>query len=242
MMKKLYILSFLFFVVFCAAAQPGKQAALWLKKAQLQEGQGLTPQAIVSYNKAIALNKNLDSAYIKLALLYARITQPDSAVTVLKKAVKHKPSFTAAYLLMGNIYRDNMQKYDEAIGSYLEALKTDSTNTLTIYGVAWCYNAKKEYHEAIKYALKALDIDNNYKPAYNELGHAYRQLGAFDECINALKQRLAVSYNDLPMLYIGYCYMELKKKDDAYNTYEELKKHNDNMAGALKKKLDAASW
>jgi len=40
------------------------------------------------------------------------------------------------------------------------------------------------------------------------------------------------------MLYIGYCYMELNQKDKAFEMYEELKKVNEKMASAMKKRLD----
>lgn len=196
-------------------------------------------ESIAAFKKAISLNKKYDSAYIELARVYTATSQADSAVMILDKATKLIPNFTNAYIMMGNLYRDNLHNPDLGIASYLKALKLDSSNKATYYSLAWCSNAKGYYREAIKYGIRALEIDNDYKPAYNELGHAYRQLKAFDECINQFKKNLAISINELPILYSGYSYMELNQKENALKMYEDLNKINPKMASALKKRLDA---
>ena len=93
--------------------------------------------------------------------------------------------------------------------------------------------------KAIPYAVKALEIDNNYRPAYGELGHAYRASKKFAECVEQLKKNLAVSVVDIAYLYSGFAYTELNNKEAALQQYEELKKINEKMAAALKKKIDA---
>ena len=56
--------------------------------------------------------------------------------------------------------------------------------------------------------------------------------------MNQFKKNLAISVNELPMLYSGYSYIELNQKENALKMYEELNKLNPRMATALKKKLD----
>jgi tetratricopeptide (TPR) repeat protein len=220
-------------------AQPVKKAGTFFQNGIKLGNKGLYNEAISSFKKAIALNKKYDSAYLEMGMTYAKISKPDSAIMVLKNAVTIMPGFANAYIAMGNIYRDVKKNQDEAIANYLSALNIDSTNKVTLYSLAWSNNAKQYYREAVKYALKALAIDNNYKPAYNELGHAYRQLNAYEEAIVQFRKNLAVSYNELPLLYIGYCHLELNQKDEALKVYEELKKTNVKMAEGLRKKIDA---
>ncbi len=222
-----------------AIAQPPKQAVALYKKAGEFKEKGMFNEAIASYTNALAIDKKYDSAYLQLAQLYTSITQVDNAVRVLREGVHQIPGFTTAYITLGNLYRDNLKNYAEAINCYQAALQTDSTNKTTYYALAWCNNAKEYYRDAIKYAIKALDIDNNYIPAYNELGHAYRGLKAYDECIAQLKKNLARSVNQVPLLYLGFCYTELKQKDEALKVYEDINKLNPKMAEALKKKIDA---
>jgi tetratricopeptide (TPR) repeat protein len=219
-------------------AQPPKQAVALYKTGVKFEEKGMFYEAIAAYKKAISLNKKYDSAYLRTGAVYTKINKPDSAVIILKTAVKVIPGFSKGYTELGNIYRDIKNNPDEAIINYTKALKTDSTNKVIYYSLAWCNNTKKYYREAIKYGIKALEIDNNYKAAYNELGHAYHQLNANEECIAQFKKNLAVSVNDLPLLYTGFCYTELKQKDEALKIYEELKKINPKMAEGLKRKID----
>jgi tetratricopeptide (TPR) repeat protein len=218
-----------------ATAQPG---VAFYKNGLAFEYKGQYNQAIGLYKKAIGLNKNFDSAYFHLGYCYSKINRDDSAIMTLTNAVTLKPNFTQAYILMGNIYRDGTKNYDGAIGNYLMALQYDSTNKETYYSLAWCNNAKGNFRQAISYAVKALDIDNNYRIAYNELGFAYRQLKAYDECIAQFKKNLAISVNEIPLLYSGFCYIELKDKTHALEMYEQLKKLNAAMAESLKKKID----
>ncbi len=238
MFKYFYIFSIGILITDFTMAQPPKQAIALYKKGVLLEEKGMFYEAIAAYKKAISLNKKYDSAYLRTGAIYTKINKADSAIIILKNALKLIPGFSQGYIALGNIYRDIKNNPDEAIVNYKSALKTDSTNKVIFYSLAWCNNAKKYFREAIKYGIKALEIDNDYKPAYNELGHAYHQLNANEECIAQFKKNLAVSVNDLPLLYTGYCYTELKQKDEALKIYEELKKINARMAEGLKRKID----
>jgi tetratricopeptide (TPR) repeat protein len=239
MFKYFYTFSIGILIAAFTMAQPVKQATVFYKNGGMLEEKGMYYEAIAAYKKTISLNKRYDSAYLKMGALYTKINKPDSAIIILKNAVKIIPGFSGAYSALGSIYRDIKNDPGEAINNYLNALKTDSTNKVILYSLAWCNNAKKYYREAIKYGIKALEIDNNYKAAYGELGHAYHQLNANEECIAQFKKNLAISVNDLPLLYSGYCYIELKQKDEALKIYEALKKTNARMAEGLKKKIDA---
>ncbi len=238
MSKYFYTILLALFSIVMVAAQPPKQAVILFNNGIAFKDKGMFKEAVASFKKAINVNKKYDSAYVEIARAYTAMGRVDSAVLLLHKGINLVPAFAGAYVLLGNIYRDNIKNTDSAIINYLQALKIDSANKATYYSLAWCSNAKEYYREAIKYGIKALEIDNNYKPAYNELGHAYRQLKAYDECVEQFKKNLAISLNDLPMLYSGYSYMELHQKENAFRMYEELNKLNPKMAGALKKKLD----
>ena len=219
-------------------AQPVKKAVLFYQKGQKFKEKGMYPEAVTSFKKVIALDKKYDSAYLELCTVYLKISKPDSAVTILKNAVKINPGFAIAHITLGNIYRDYLKKPDEAIINYLNALKTDSANKVTLYSLAWCNNDKGNYREAVSYGIKALEIDNNYKPAYNELAHAYRNLKNYQEAIDQFKKNIAISVNEQPLYYSGLCYLELNDKAGAEKMYEELKKINSKSADVLRKKID----
>jgi tetratricopeptide (TPR) repeat protein len=226
------------FSITIAFCQPNRQAVAALQAGMAFKEKGVFDKAIISFKKAISLNKKYDSAYLQLGKLYTQISMADTAIVLYNKAVKTIPNFTGGYIALGNVYRDYKSDPEAAATHYLKALKIDSTDKFILNSIAWCYNAKANYREAVKYAARSLEIDNNYTPAYNELGHAYHQLKAFEEGITQFKKNLAISVNELPLLYIGYCYVESNQKDNALKTYEELNKINPRMAAALKKRID----
>jgi protein O-GlcNAc transferase len=239
-MKKFFVIAFLS-CFFSAAAQnqPVSKAVVFYKKAKQLEQQGMFLEAIAAYKRGILADKKYDSAHLALASLFLRISQNDSAIAVLKNAIKNKPGFTGAHEMLGLINRDYTRNSAEAIKHYLNAVKYDSSNKVNYYSLAWCSNDLKKYQDAVMYADKALNIDNNYKPAYNEMAHAYRNLKAYSEGIAHFKRRLEISVNEQPLYYSALCYLELKDKEGAQKMYEELLKLNPKSAEALKKKIDA---
>ncbi len=238
-MKQFFVATVFTFFTLCVLAQPVSKAMPLYKKAQQLEQKGLFVDAIVAYKKSIAADKKFDSSHLALAALFLRISKNDSAVAVLKKAVKARPNFAAAHASLGLIYRDYTKNSTEAIVHYSNAVKYDSTNKLSFYSLAWCSNDLKQYSNGINYALKALDIDNSYRPAYNELAHAIRNLGLFKEGIEIFRKRINISVNEQPLYYSGLCYIQLNDKAGAQKIYEELLAINSKSAEVLKKKIDA---
>ena len=240
MLRCFFILFISLLFATAANAQTVKKAIPFYKSGLISRDKGMFLEAIGSFKKALSLDKKYDSAYLELSGIFLKINMADSAIALLKKAVKIKPDFTAAHFNLGIIYRDYKRISAEAIVHFLNALKLDSTNKVTLYSIAWCNNDKGNYADAVKYAIKALEIDNNYRPGYNELAHAYRNLKAYQEAIDQFKKNLAISVTDQPLYYSALCYLELKDKAGAEKMYEELKKINPKSAEGLRKKIDAA--
>lgn len=234
------ILPFLFLVLMFSAvsAQTGNKATDFYRAGVSFKEKNMFADAVISFRKAIALNKLFDSAYVELASINLKSSSHDSAILNLNKALSISPNMAIAWIALGNMYRDYRPNYDSAIICYKAALKTDSANKVTYYSIAWCYNAKQEFENAIPYGIKALEIDNTYRAAYGELGHAYRRSQKFAEGIEQFKKNRAVSVVDLAVLYSGMCYTQLNNKEGAQKEYEELIKINEKMAGALKREID----
>jgi len=238
MLKQILCLFMGFMILGSSFAQVSKNARDYYHKGVALKNQGMAPDAIIMFKKAIALNKNYDSAYVDLASVLAKSGKFDTAIILYKKALLINPNYPGAYLGLGNIYRDAIPEYNLAVANYLKALQYDSRNKETYYSIAWCLNAKKEYDSAIVYAVKALEIDNNYVPGYNELGHAYHASKKYKEAIEQFQKNLAVSVNELPLYYSGLCYLELNDREGALRMLEELKKMKSTMAEGLSRRLE----
>lgn len=253
-----HFLPFLLFVLFFSAAQaqvtraktaPANKAkteqetkAKQHYKAGIQfKSNNQFAEALAEFKKAAELNKKFDSAWVQIGNIYSKAGKMDTAMINYNKALALNPKYAQALFEVGRIYRDaqEFRQYDSAIYYFNAAAKEDPKNKEVFYGLAWVYNARKEHEKAIPYAVKSLEIDNNYRPAYGELGHAYNASKKYAECIEQLKKNLAVSVVDVAYLYCGLAYIELKNKEGAMQEYESLLKVNERMAGSLKKKIDA---
>lgn len=240
-MLKRFLPALIFVLFFSAAHAQANNAKLHYNSGIQLRNSSKFPEALAEFNKATVLNKNFDSAYVEMGNIYSKSGNTDLAISNYNQALSINPNYANALFGKAKIYRDALKQYDTAIYYFNAAAKLDSTNKEIFYGLAWIYNATRQHELAIPYGIKALEIDNTYKPAYGELGYAYRSTKKFTECIAQFKKNLAVSVVDVALLYCGYSYTELNNKEGAMQQYEELKKINEKMAGALKKKIDSMS-
>lgn len=238
MLKQTLLVFFSFGLYAAAQAQPLAKAKAFYNSGIELKNKNMFPEALEAFNKAIALNKKYDSAYVEAAQLYVNSRNHDNAILYLNKALSISPKMTSALMALGMVYRYSKLNVDSALICFRKIITTDSTNKLALCNMAWCYNSKQDYDNAIIFAIKALDIDNGYKPAYNELGHAYHLTKRYEEGLVQFRKNLAISVVDLPMYYIGMIYIELKDKESAIKQYEELKKINERSAASLKKRID----
>jgi type IV pilus assembly protein PilF len=97
-------------------------------------------------------------------------------------------------------------------------------------GIIYLTNLE-DYPKAATHFKKALDIDENFSEAANNLGSAYSSMGKFDKAIESYKKAIAnPQYKNAAMaLYnLGMVYYRLSKFDEAMNAYKDaLKRYSD---------------
>lgn len=246
MLKRLVLFLIVLILFSAANAQRSSALAAYRTGLSFKQNNNLA-EALNAFAKAISFDKKFDSAYVETGNINSVGGKVDIAIDNYKKALELNPKYTAALIGMAKIYRDSRtspdsvtaRKYLDTAIYYFSAAEKLEKNKETYYALAWIYNARQEYDKAIPYAVKSLAIDNTYKPAYGELGHAYNSSKKFAECIEQLKKNLAVSVVDIALLYSGYAYIELKNKNGAMEEYAALLKVNEKMAAGLKRKIDA---
>ena len=85
------------------------------------------------------------------------------------------PSSTDALVALGTLNRLSNQ-IDEAMGFYERALAIDGGNEPALYGISRCYEAKQDFAEAERFALRAIEAERSYWKAYTGYaGFLYRQ-------------------------------------------------------------------
>ncbi|RYY36787.1 MAG: tetratricopeptide repeat protein [Sphingobacteriaceae bacterium] len=114
--------------------------------------------AIEKYKAALALEPDNTTANYQIAFSMNSAGMGYEAIPYLQKVVSADASPTivsSAYSLMGSIY-DKSAQPKQAIDSYLQAIKLDTTNHLLHYNLALAYFRAKQYNEAEKSVLKML--------------------------------------------------------------------------------------
>ncbi|MFQ5824730.1 MAG: protein kinase [bacterium] len=173
-----------------------------------------------------------------------------------QKAVKIDSSFKEALYYLGITY---YQKgfYNQAIKYLNEAVRIDSAffkearlylrNAYTFLSNE--LNDKENYHEALKTAQKATNLDKNFAPAYTALGLVYYNMDTWQAAIEALEKSIALNSNqEMVWSKLGNIYLstgDFKKSVEAYEKAlaiePNLKEAQVNLKIA-KKKNSIDSW
>lgn len=88
--------------------KPSAQSAYYL--GALQEKKGNTQQSIKYFNEAVDLEKDTykkASILLRIAIKYQKRGQPQVAYTYAQKALKERPGFGNAYLVIASLYEDS---------------------------------------------------------------------------------------------------------------------------------------
>lgn len=119
----------------------------------------------------------------------------------------------------------NLEYAKECVDNFL---KTQNKNTiiqkktakeLNIIGL--CYRTLENYDEAIKYFDKAIQVDKTYKAPYFNIGSVYYLKNEFNNAEKYFLLFLKFEENDfLSLLYLGYCYKDIKNYDKAIEYLE----------------------
>ena len=108
--------------------------------------------------------------------------------------------------------RKSVSKNEEALAYYVAAnqLKDDA-----------------DYEKAIELYKKALEIDEKFAFAWDNLGITYRKLNRFEDAIFAYKKSLKIDpKGTMPLVNIAIVYQLIGEYDNSIKYYNKLKKYN----------------
>jgi Tfp pilus assembly protein PilF len=113
-------------------------------------------------------------------------------------------------------------RYDLAIDTIKQAIKSDPKNAFFYTGLGTAYQAKKKYAEAIEAYRKALEINPFYVDVKNHLGTAYILSGKRDEGKKEFIALFSDPTNPTPEITarnLGQAYLEEKNYAEALNWF-----------------------
>lgn len=133
----------------------------------------LPKKAIENYTKAIELNPNFISAFVRRGIIYAKSGEYNKAIEDFTMATYLNPNNFKAYFYCGLVYL-KIGKYKRAIESFSKAIQANSNFSKAYFKRGVAYFERKEYDKAIEDFNAAINLKSDFAEAMMFLGRAYQ--------------------------------------------------------------------
>ncbi|HKB43513.1 MAG TPA: hypothetical protein VKC90_03960, partial [Chitinophagaceae bacterium] len=143
----------------------------------------LFPKQLAAVNKALEIDNRLAEAHISLAIsLMLNEWDWKNSEKEFRIGIELNPNYATGHHWFAEWLLFN-GKFDEAFREISLAVELDpvSQGILKDKGIQFYYN--RQYDEAIDIAIKTLELDSNFAPAYRLLSLAYQGKGMFNKAI-----------------------------------------------------------
>jgi tetratricopeptide (TPR) repeat protein len=184
-----------------------------------------TQEAQLYFEKALKADSNFAMAYLQLAY-----TQPTTQpyFDYIDKAVALKDSVSEGERLFILATQAGMEGELSQRQKYLEdIIKLYPNDERAYMYLGNFYFGLQDWDKAIEVYNKAVAVNEDYSPVYNQLGYAYRYLGDYDSAEKAFRKYVKLNPED-PNPYDSYAELLLKmgKFGASIDSYEEALKQD----------------
>jgi tetratricopeptide (TPR) repeat protein len=178
-------------------------------------GAGDLTEARQKFQRAVALDPDLEVPYHNLADIYHRIGRPDEAETWYQKAIERDLNYALAYRGLGHLYNTRGEHeqaetvllaglfyLDETAGREPEREKEETVARYALLSdLGWAYFAQGRYTRAQEALEAAVALEDQLRSFEEEKGVQYRL--------------------PLPHYYLAQVYEQLERPRDAYREWED---------------------
>ena len=159
------------------------------------------PEAIASYERSLANDKNLTEIYVPLGILYYQSGEIAKADENLTKALEKSADSAETQFFLG-LVRAAQGRNEEALAAFQKAQTIDPTYAEAFYNSGETLVKLKRPAEAITDYQRAMSLKSGYFDAMLGLGDAYLDLKKYPEALAAYKSAAALK-NDNWEVYAG---------------------------------------
>jgi tetratricopeptide (TPR) repeat protein len=134
--------------------------------------------------KALALDNQLASAHLAVAVVYAQDYDRVNAEKEYRRGLELNPNDSLAWQQHGNEIL-SQGRFEEAIGEQERARRLDPFSPVINANLARAFYYARRYDDAIVQAQETLKLEPNYPMAYMWLERSYRHKGMLDKSVAA---------------------------------------------------------
>ena len=184
---------------FSSALATCNQALKYYQSYQLWNCQGLAldslrrySEAILAYNKAIAIESEYLWLWNNRGEVYSKLGQVEKAIADFKKAISldQQQSFVP-WNNLGKLYYQE-QEYQKAIITYQKAIAIKQDYIPALIGLGNCYKAEQKYISALAIYNQVIKIDPHAYEAWLGKGLVEESLSKYAAAANTYQQALNI--------------------------------------------------
>ena len=198
-----------------------RDAQKYCQDGRLTRNQNELTRAVVSFTRAIKLNKTKSDYLFEMANTVGSQDKFKEATVLYKMIGSMDPNNSLVFFNSGYAFQ-MMGKDDDSIKMYKKALDLNPNYGDVCYNLANVLIMQGKYEEAHKYYTKVLELQpaDDYL-VYNCLGYSYFLQGEFAKAIEELKKSISLNEKDP----FAYCNMSLvlfceEKSEEALKYFE----------------------
>lgn len=196
-----------------------KNAAAFVKLAEIFEDQARLDKAIWNYEKALALDPERAGLNVALADLYLQNGDLARAESFLQAATAAGPASVETDFLRGLIHLKRNEN-QEAMALFDRVIAREPNHLLAHYYQAELFDRADQKKEAIAAYEKTLQLDPQFTPAWNDLGAVSYNQGNYEKAVAAYREAVKQDQTDAPAhAGLAASYRELERYPEANSEY-----------------------
>ena len=160
---------------------------------------GQHERAIVSFQRALRVNKNFQSLWTLMGHEYVELRNTQSAVQCYRRAVEVSPTDFKAWYGLGQIY-ELLHLYQYALHYYKKATSIQPMDARMWSALGSCMIKLSCKSEAMLVFERALSCGDREGVATRELARLYREEGRLDEAADCYLRKLAAAGHDIEQI------------------------------------------
>ena len=189
---------------------------------------GKFPEALAAANEALKLAPDNPDSLFQLGKAQLGLEHFEEGKAAFEKSLENRPDWTLALEWLAIAF-ENLDDVDSEIETLRKLLEVDPKYPNASLALGKALLVDFETEEALVAFKDAARLDPKDPEVFFELGYAYQQ-GApgtedFPQAVAALKEaiRLKPDFGEA-MLWLGKAYVRMKKKPEAMQVYERLRR------------------
>jgi tetratricopeptide (TPR) repeat protein len=178
-------------------------------------------EALISFEKAILMNADLDAAWYHRGNVLVKVQRLEEAIACYDQAIGLNRQHSEAWYNRANVLM-RLQRYEEAITAYDQAIALKPNNYILWHNRATAMGKLQRYQEAIASYDQALAINSDDPEVWHTKAVMLGKLQNYAEAVAAYDQALKIGANRYETWYNrGNMLWRLLRYNDAIASYEK---------------------